>query len=155
MDDTTQSQIVEREIKTPNDGILDELVHPVKLAVRKSPLNGYGVFAREDIEEGEIVEEAVSVRTAYRNKDLVYPEIRQMCYTYPCDCETCKYRGQNFLLSTGFIQVYNHDDDPDVRFEYLLIERIIRVIAMKRIPKDKEVFHNYGGTYKNFTPVKL
>ena len=155
MDETTQSQINERQIKTPNDGILEELVRPIKLKVGKSSLNGYGVFAAEDIEEGEIVEEAVFVRSAYRNKDLVYPEIRQICYTYPCECETCKYRGPNFLLSTGYIQVYNHADDPDVRFEYLLIERIIRVIATKRIPKGNEVFHNYGGVYKNFTPVKL
>ncbi len=155
MDDNTKNDLVERNIATPNDGLLQELVRPIKLAIRKSPLNGYGVFATEDIAEGEIIEEAVFVRTQYRNKDLVYPELRQICYTFPCDCDQCKHRGNNFLLSTGFIQIYNHDDNQDVHFEYLLAERIIRVRALKNIPKDKEVFHNYGGQYKSFTPVKL
>lgn len=155
MDEAIRDSLTQRNLVTPNDGLLENLVSPVKLAIRKSPLNGYGVFATEDITQGEIIEEAVFVRTQYRNKDLVYPEIRQICYTFPCECDQCKHRGNNFLLSSGYIQIYNHDEDHDVNLEFLLAERIIRVRAIKDIPKDKEVFHNYGVQYKSFTPVKL
>ena len=35
----------------------DKLYHNPKLEVRKSPLQGYGVFAKEDIKKGELLEE--------------------------------------------------------------------------------------------------
>lgn len=35
----------------------EELVHPTKIAVRKSRVKGRGVFATQDLDEGEVVEE--------------------------------------------------------------------------------------------------
>ncbi len=35
----------------------DKLYHNSKLEVRKSLIHGYGVFAKEDIKEGELLEE--------------------------------------------------------------------------------------------------
>ena len=35
----------------------DKLYHNSKLEVRKSSLQGYGVFAKEDIKKGELLEE--------------------------------------------------------------------------------------------------
>ena len=143
------------ETRTPNDKILDELVSPTKLVIRKSIHNGYGVFALDDIKKEEILEESVFSRIQYRTKDLVYNDLKQICYTYPCNCDNCKYRGRNFLLSCGYIQVYNHSEDQDVMFQYLLGERIIRVVAIKDIPKGKEIYHNYGKAYNIFSPISI
>ena len=74
--------------------IIDTLVKPDKLVVRKSPLNGYGVFASDDILKGEIIEEAVFANTQLRMRELMYPEFKQICYCLPCNCDRCKWRGR-------------------------------------------------------------
>ena len=121
----------------------------MKLIVRPSPLAGYGVFATKNIKEGEIIEEACFAKTQYRTKQLVHDEIRQICYTLPCSCEMCTHAGRNFVLSSGYISVYNHGEkeDQNVKFDWNSSVRVIRVIAIKNISKDNEVLHSYGSNY--------
>ena len=132
-----------------NKFIIDELIQPYKLFIGKSPLNGYGVFAADDIRSGEIIEEAPFVKTGSRSNDLLHPEMSQILYTLPCDCDACRHRGNNFVFSSGYIQLYNHSEDSHVRFDWLRNERIIRVTAIKDISAGSEVFHNYGNRYGN------
>jgi len=126
----------------------EEFVSPVKLQVRKSiKCKGYGVFAVKDIREGEIIEEACFVRTQYRSKDLIHDQLRQICYPFPCKCNECKVRGCYLLLSSGFIQVYNHSETPTVKFNWSLKRRMIQVVAKRDICIGEEVFHAYGSNY--------
>ena len=129
--------------------LMESLIQPLKLIVRSSPLSGYGVFATKNIKEGEIIEEACFAKTQYRSRHLVADEIRQICYTLPCSCEMCKHAGRNFVLSSGYISVYNHGEKEhqNVKFEWNSGTRVIRVIAMKDISKDNEVLHSYGDNY--------
>ena len=130
--------------------LIPRLMTATKLEVRKSKVGGYGVFAQKAIAKDEVIEESVMVRTGFRSKDLMHQELRQICYTYPCNCEDCRVRGCYLLLSSGFIQVYNHSlENPDVRFQYNLKGRFIRVTAKKAIRKGKEIFHSYGSNYEN------
>lgn len=127
---------------------LDELIQPLKLVARKSPLQGYGVFAKEDIKEGELLEQATFARTYYRSKHIVSDEIRQICYTMPCPCETCQHAGRNFVLSSGYIDLYNSSkEDQNVKFDWAYNNRVIQVYAIKDIPKDSELLHFYGENY--------
>ena len=131
-----------------SEGLQQELVSPVKLQVRKSKLcKGYGVFATEDIEEGEIVEEACFVRTSYRLNDLIHHQLRQICYPFPCSCNECKVRGCRLVLSSGLLQVYNHSNTSNVGWNWSLRRRIIQVVAKRDISKGEEVFHAYGPNY--------
>ena len=151
-----QQQQQQQEQVDQNQFIIEELIQPYKLFVGKSKLNGYGVFAADDIRQGEIVEEASFVKTSYRTKDLVHPELKQILYPMACSCETCKHRGQNFVLSSGYIQIYNHAENPDVRFDWLRNERVIRVTAIKDISEGSEVFHTYGPNYgHNMRSVRI
>lgn len=128
--------------------LIPRLKTATKLEIRKSKIGGYGVFAQKAIAKGEVIEEAVMSRTSYRSKDLMHQELRQLCYTYPCKCEDCRVRGTYLLISSGFINVYNHNlENPDVRFDYNLKARFIRVTAKKAIRKGKEIFHSYGSSY--------
>jgi len=151
-----QAQAQGSNVQVIEGDILPELLQPYKLYAGKSKtVKGYGVFAADNISAGELSEESIFFRSQYRDKDLVHPEIRQMLYTLPCQCEVCKHRGNNFVIAGGFIQTYNHDGNPNVKFEFLKNNRIIRVYAIKDIPEGTELFHNYGNNYGNFQGVQM
>jgi len=130
-------------------------MQPLKLVVRTSPLNGYGVFALDDIKKGEIVEQATFARTSYRTMHLISEEMRQICYTLPCGCDTCKHAGRNFVFSSGNIELYNHgnSEEQNVKFNWNHAARVIEVEAIKDITKGSEVLHSYGSNYSKFGEV--
>ena len=135
-----------------DDTLIEELIQPTKLITRKSELNGYGVFAAKDIKEGEILEEAVFSRLRYRIKELVADELRQICYTLPCGCDTCNYAGRHFVLSSGYINLYNTSDSMEsrnVKFHWKADARVIQVIAVSDIKKGNEILHYYGDSYSS------
>ena len=49
-----------------------------KLEVRESPIHGYGVFAKEDIKKGELLEECHYIRLMKHTSDI---NIRNKIYT--------------------------------------------------------------------------
>jgi hypothetical protein len=134
------------------------LIQPTKIVCEMSSLGGYGVFAADNILKDEIVEEAPFAILPYRTKDLVHDELKQLCYTLPCSCETCKHRGKTFIISSGYINLYNSSDGEDsslVEFNYQTHKRLIIVTAKKDIKKGEEILHWYGPNYKYFDkPVK-
>ena len=134
----------------------ESLMQPTKLQVRSSEIGGYGVFAVEDIEEGEVVEEATFVLTKYRTTDVYAKEIEQICYPYPCGCERCRIVGPQLCLSSGHIDLYNHGDDLDqnVKFEWNSEDRIVTVRATRCIVSGEEVLHSYGPNYVAWDDVK-
>jgi len=136
--------------------LIPVLKPPTKVELRTSDVGGYGVFATRFIKENEVIEEAPYVKTNYRSKDLIHNELRQILYTFPCKCEACEYRGNSFVLSSGFIQMYNHAEQgkESVKFDWIHDSRIIRVIATKNIKANEEVFHCYGSNYTLFDEVK-
>tara|TARA_Y100001973_G_C5177134_1_gene322631 strand:+ start:1199 stop:1645 length:447 start_codon:yes stop_codon:yes gene_type:complete len=138
-----------------------QLIQPKKLRVGISPLNGYGVWATEDIQQGEVVEESPFWVSGIPSKKMNV-QMAQICYNWGCDCSDmglgtyceCPSDGPYALIASGYIQLYNHGDDPDVHFEYNKRRRYITVKARKFIPAGKEVFHTYGKKYNNFGEVQ-
>ena len=132
---------------------VEEFIQPNKLQIKKSKVGGYGVFAVEDIKAGEIIEEAPFVRTGYRTKDLMHPQLIQMCYPYPCSCDVCEARGRFLLLSSGYVSTYNHNENPHTELQFYLNMRFIRVTAIRNIKKGEEVFSNYGAKYSQYEEI--
>ena len=96
-----------------------DFVSPNKIKIKPSELHGYGIFAIEDIEEGEIIEDAVYVPTSYRSRDLTHYEIKEYCYALPCDCDECKHRGKCFVFAMGNVQLYNCSDSKEDASAYM------------------------------------
>lgn len=134
----------------------ESLMQPTKLQVRSSEIGGYGVFAVEDIEEGEVIEEATFVRMEYRKSHVYAKEIEQICYPLPCGCERCRIVGPQLCLSSGHIDLYNHGEDEkqNVKFEWNREDRIITVRAMRCIVSGEEILHYYGPDYTTWDSVK-
>ena len=134
----------------------ESLIQPTKLQTKKSEIGGYGVFATEDIQEGELIEQAIYTPMEYRQTHVFAREIGQICYPLPCGCERCKIVGYQMCLSSGYINLYNHGEDEkqNVKFEWNKQERTIEVYCIREILKGEEVLHNYGPNYDSWNDVK-
>jgi hypothetical protein len=122
-----------------------------KIRIGPSPLQGYGVFATDNIWTGDLIETVTFIKTQYRTNHLVYPEIKQLLYPYPCTCDTCKHAGRQFVICSGSLQVYNgakEHKDSHVWFNFSALNRTVKVIASKPINKDEEILVYYGKSYK-------
>ena len=125
----------------------EEILPPSKIAIKPSPLHEYGVFAIEDIAKGTTVEEGVFTNTFYRALDMVHQSFRGMFYLLPCQCEECKWRGNYFIASTGYLQLYNcaeTEEDAHVSLTWFIHERTVTIEAIKDIKKGEEILIWYG-----------
>jgi hypothetical protein len=119
-----------------------------KIQVRKSSVHGYGVFAIEDIAEGEHIEECRLLRLGWRTKYTGDPVIKDYVWTnQSCKCKECAMHGPHQYLALGNGSIYNHADEhnTDVIMNYK--NEVMYIKAKKFIPKDSEIFVNYGKNY--------
>jgi hypothetical protein len=103
------------------------------IAVKKSPVAGYGVFAEKEIKIGEIVEEChyVPVRNSFRHHEAITD------YFF-------KINNSWGALILGYGAIYNHADDPNVEYVMDEILNLAIFTAVKPIAKDEELFITYG-----------
>lgn len=109
-----------------------------KLCVQKSPIHGYGVFAQQDIQEGDIVEECLGLPLDCLSDDLIN-------YVF-------NVKGQIVLLM-GFGSIYNHADDPNVAYEYDVASRVMTLKAKRLIREGEEIFISYGKNWFSFRHI--
>ncbi|MHB1948413.1 MAG: SET domain-containing protein-lysine N-methyltransferase [Gammaproteobacteria bacterium] len=110
-----------------------------KLAVRKSPIHGYGVFAEKDIRKGEKIEE---------------------CYFILSDCEDDIIMdfifdaGGRSALLLGYGSLYNHSENPNADYIINRKTRIATFTAAEAIKKGQEIFVSYGDEWFSSRGVK-
>ncbi len=110
-----------------------------KLAVKKSPLHGYGVFAGKNIRKGEVIEQCYVIISKGGDKGL-----EDYYFDVP---GPGRYR---YALLTGFGIIYNHADDPNADYTINVSKRIATIKARRAISKGKEIFVSYGkGWFKS------
>ena len=107
-----------------NDGII----------VRKSPVAGWGVFAKKRFGPEELIDTSVC---------LVKPNEHWGEATE--DYIFC--RGKMSALPLGFGALFNHSDTPNARHELTSGLKTIRIFAIKPIKKGDEIFISYGPMY--------
>jgi len=116
----------------------EKLINNPKIQIRKSPIHGWGVFAKENILEGEILEE---------NPFLVIPmgknEASSLFIDYRFNYPRIKSEKQVIVL--GSSSLYNHSENPNAMWETDTENEIFIFKAIKNINKDEEIFVYYGG----------
>lgn len=100
-----------------------------KIAVKKSSLHGYGVFAEKMIKKGEKIEECYMLLSRGGDKTL------QDFYF------DANGKSATFL---GYGSIYNHADEPNADYHLNLKTRIVTIKAEKTIHKGEEIFISYG-----------
>jgi len=116
----------------------------------KTPDAGRGVFAKERIEKGELIEQCPVValedpkdrdrlrKTGLVNYYFLWGETR----TYAAIC-------------LGWGSVYNHSFEPNARYEKAMEDRRMDFYALRDIEPGEEILVNYNGAPENKTPLRI
>jgi len=115
-------------------------------------IGGRGVFATDDIKNGDVVERYPLVVMGIRMNYQIDPVAWTHMYTNTCPCEECKKHGGQFLMVMGYAQLYNHQDDNNASIKFFVEEQYADIVALKDISKGSEIFINYGPKYFKSRP---
>ncbi len=120
----------------------------VKIQVQKSTTHGYGVFAIEDIEEGELIEESRMMRTGLRSNYTHDVVLRDYFWGLnKCTCDECREHGFVQFMGLGYLVLYNHQDQPNTKQKIEFDREVMTIIARRNISKGEEIFVTYGPKY--------
>lgn len=100
-----------------------------KLLVKKSSIQGYGVFADQDITPNTVIEECYLLETEGRDVHLAN-------YVFGCDQKT--------LLALGYGSIYNHSLRPNATHQ---VDPVLSIMTLKAncfIKRGEEIFITYG-----------
>jgi SET domain-containing protein len=116
----------------------DKLIFNNKLEMRRSPIHGWGVFAKENIKSGEILEECafLIIPMSPGESSSIFIDYR---FNFPKN--DFKYQ----VIPFGFACIYNHSNVPNATWETDTENNIFIFLATKDIEKDEEIFTYYGG----------
>jgi hypothetical protein len=117
---------------------LDDMIYNPKIYADKSPIHGWGVFAKEDIIEGEVFEEC-PILTLPIEKGEITPLLIDYRFNYPQGNEW-----QEQVLALGYGSLYNHSENANAYWVSDLENRTFKFISNREIKKGEEIFVWYG-----------
>ncbi|APC25832.1 Histone H3K27 methylase [Only Syngen Nebraska virus 5] len=110
-----------------------------KVIVKKSPIGGYGVFARKSFEKGDLIEECLCV---VRHNDDWGTALEDYLFS----------RGSMSAMALGFGAIFNHSKEPNAKHELTAGLRRMRIFAITSIKKGEEITISYGDQYWTSRP---
>ena len=114
------------------------MIYNPKIYIDKSPVHGWGVFAKEDIMEGEVFEEC-PVLTLPIEKGEVTSLLIDYRFNWPQGGE---WEEQVFPL--GYGGLYNHSENANAYWVSNTEDKTFRFIANRDIQPNEEIFVWYG-----------
>lgn len=116
-----------------------------------SSKKGRGLFAKEDIQKGRIIDVANVVLIP--NND--YKQIdKTLLYNYCFEWKNPKYKLENKMaLVMSICQFANHSYNPNVKYEYKYRNDTIKFKSIRKICKGEELTINYNGTPLDKSPM--
>ena len=117
---------------------LDDMIYNPKIYADKSPIHGWGVFAKEDIMEGEVFEEC-PILTLPIEKGEVTPLLIDYRFNWPQGNDW-----QEQVLALGYGSLYNHSNDPNAFWVSDIENRIFKFVSNREIKQGEEIFVWYG-----------
>ena len=109
-----------------------------KIEVRNAPPKGRGVFAKEKITKGRIVELAPIILFSRSDHDQI-KKTKLNDYIFDAG------RGRA-AVALGTASLYNHDENPNADYELDLKKLLIRITAVRTIMRNEEITIDYGYT---------
>ena len=114
------------------------MIYNPKIYVDRSPIHGWGVFAKEDIMEGEVFEEC-PILTLPIDKGEITSLLIDYRFNWP--------QGNDFeeqVVALGYGSLYNHSDNANSFWISDLENRTFKFISNREIKKGEEIFVWYG-----------
>lgn len=147
----TKANIAQKPaIKTvqPNNVEFIEKPSPV-LYIDKSEIHGYGVFTKNQIDVGDVIETCYTIELEFRDK--YHKDKTILNYTYAlnrADHDTNAH-GNKLVLLTGNGMLYNHSLEALAEWRLFPDSRQAILIAIKDIQPTYEITIDYGPGYWN------
>jgi len=116
-----------------------EIERSEKIQVRESLIHGLGVFAIEEIQIGELIEECPVLFLPTKKGELNYTLI-DYTYQWPKSFEWV-----NHVIALGYGSLYNHSEKPNADWESDTDKQTFRFVATRKISKGDEITIFYGG----------
>lgn len=115
----------------------DKLYFNPNIEVRRSPIHGWGVFAREDLKAGEILEEIYFLKIPMGKNEgsSIFVDYR---FNFP------RTNPDYQVIPFGFACIYNHSNNPNARWDTDTEEELFIFSTIKDIKKDEEICTYYG-----------
>jgi SET domain-containing protein len=118
---------------------------PTKIYVDRSGVHGWGVFAKEEIQEGELLEETPFVILFDRGEES-NPDKKGMLsdyrFSFPASPEW-----KHQVMPFGCGGIYNHSGNPNARWEVDEERKTFKFYSIKGISPGEEIFTFYGPAY--------
>ncbi|TDQ19390.1 SET domain-containing protein [Algoriphagus boseongensis] len=119
-----------------------------KIQVRSSSIHGYGVFAKETILSGELIEEAKGIRLSNRSAYQYDKNLNDYIFRHSdCKCEECSTHGSLQFVGMGYSSLYNHSEESNATYKIDYEHDVIRITAKKDINEGEEILIDYGKNY--------
>lgn len=112
------------------------LKNPDKLYVSNSNISGRGVFAKEDIEIGEILEECHFIELSEKDFNNIDPILKEYVFSFPLG-------NKNNCVVLGYGMIYNHSLINNAYWECDEENNLFRFKSLKKIRANQEVLINY------------
>lgn len=110
------------------------------LYIKESPIGGKGVFAKENIKKDTILEISPYIQDNINNFVGVVRD-----YVFSKNNNTA-------IVAFGYASMYNHSENPSAT--WTVLDNGIKIVAIKDINKDDEIFISYGDKYWNTRSIK-
>lgn len=115
-----------------------EIKPPNKVCVKPSSIHGYGVFATQDIQSGEVLEECPIL-------DLGIPKGESSSCMIDYRFNWPKGDFDKQVVAWGYCSLYNHSNTPNADWRENFEKQTFEFFAVKDIKKGEEIFTYYGG----------
>lgn len=115
------------------------ILPPSKIYISKSQIHGYGVFAKETIFEGELIEECpiFDLDIPHGHSSSLFIDYR---FNWPQGVEW-----QKQVIAWGYGSLYNHSNDPNAYWRSNIEKETFEFCCSKQINVDEEILVYYGG----------
>lgn len=111
--------------------------------IKKSSIAGYGVFADQDFQPGDVIEECYTIM--FPKREVLEPGLANYYYG----------NGEMIFVPLGSGCIFNHSDNPNAGYEFH-IDRSLAVFTAERfIKRGEEIFIYYGDNWFNNRDMKI
>lgn len=116
-----------------------QIIPPTKIFISKSPIHGYGIFAKETIKQGELIEECPIF-----DLNIQYGQMSPLFLDYRFNWPQGTHEWNKQVLAWGYGSLYNHSNEPNAQWKSNLEKETFEFFALKEINPNEEILVYYG-----------
>ena len=118
-----------------------KIIPPAKIYVKESEGKGLGVFARDQIQKGEIVEVAPVRVLSEKERDSLIKDVPPLA---DYDFYWSDQKEAAGAIAFGYAELYNHSSNPNIELLTNMDHQTISFVAIQDISPEEELCFDYG-----------